>query len=90
VTEEIDQSHVAWARNHFRMLVDGGTWALPSTGLIFSKRNGRLELIAKMPHSSAMPITKDELKEQQKRLFNETKRHFEAAGISVVDMTKEE
>lgn len=78
---------VEWSRNHFRMMADGGTWAVPRSGLIFQKHGTRLELTACMPHDPAMPITAAELHEQQLSEFRSIKRNFELAGVTVIDRT---
>ena len=75
---------VAWCRRLFERLNDGGTWAIPRSGLVFTKRGGVFVLTAEMPHDPAMPITEAELREQQADEFRETRRHFEEAGILVV------
>ena len=79
--------HVHWSRNMFDSIAEGGTWGLPSCGLVFSKRAGKLILIAQMPHDPAMPITARELLAQQQAMFDNCKAHFEAAGIPVIRST---
>ena len=80
VTDEM----VEWSRRHFATMADGGTWAVPRSGMIFQKRNNSLVLTARMPHDPNMPITAEELDAQQKREYANIKRHFEAAGITVL------
>ncbi len=87
--DNCNPSHVAWSKRHFAMMRDGGSWALPSSGLIFMKRKERLELVARMPHDPAMPMSAAELRELQDTVFEDTKVHFGAAGIFVIDMSKE-
>jgi hypothetical protein len=82
-----DTAHVEWSRQRFRTLADGGSWGVPRSGLIFTKRGDRLELTARMPHDPAMPITPLRLRRQQQHEFLNIKRHFAAAGIAVVDLT---
>jgi hypothetical protein len=60
---------------------------VPRSGLIFTKRGNTLALTARMPHIPAMPITADELREQQDSDFEGTKLHFGAAGVTVTDET---
>jgi hypothetical protein len=83
----VNQAHIDWSRNHFEMIADGGTWGIPRSGLIFTKRGRTFELTARMPHDPAMPITVDELREQQARELADVIEHFGAAGIAVVDKT---
>jgi hypothetical protein len=83
----LNPEHVEWSRNHFRTIANGGAWGLPRSGLIFTKRGNTLVLTARMPHDPAMPITAEQLIEQQDSDFEGTKLHFGAAGITVVDET---
>ena len=85
---DLDPLHVAWCRNHFRiMMTEGGTWGVPRSGLMFRRQGNRLELIARMPHHPDMPCSPAQLHEQQQSEFDNTKLHFEAAGVNVVDRT---
>jgi hypothetical protein len=88
--DNLDPAHVEWSRQQFRILADGGSWAVPRSGMIFVKRGKRLELAVCMPHDPAMPCSKEELREQQRNEFKNIKRYFKAAGIDVVDVSKEE
>ena len=81
---------IAWSRNHFRMMGDGGSWAVPRSGLIFTKRGERLELTARLPYDPAMPMSKTEMREYQENDFECIKRNFGAAGITVVNAIKPE
>jgi hypothetical protein len=87
MSKPLNPAHVEWSRQHFRTIAEGCTWGVPRSGLIFTKRGGRLELTARMPHHPAMPVTPLKLKRQQRHEFLNVKRHFEAAGIPVVDLT---
>ena len=75
---------INWSRMHFASMKDGGTWAVPRSGMIFQKKGNTLILTARMPHDPSMAITVDELDEQQHREYANIKRHFEAAGITVI------
>lgn len=79
----LDEFSLAWDRNHFQSLAEGGTWGVPRSGLVFTKRHGKLILTATMPHDPSMPMTAKQLKEYQKADFDGIKRSFEAAGIPV-------
>lgn len=85
-----DPSAVAWSKNHFRMMKDGGAWAVPRSGLIFTKRGERLELTARLPYDPAMPMSQTEMREYQESDFECIKRNFGAAGIAVVNTIKPE
>lgn len=69
----MEQDHVAWCKNLWNMLNEGGTWTIPRSGLIFMKHDGALHMIG------AIEPGVDALAD-----FEATKEHFEAAGIEVV------
>lgn len=79
----MDRAHIDWSRQHFDMLAEGAVWGVPRSGLVFQKRDGALVLIESMPWMDGMPITEEELTEQQESEYQSIKRHFEAAGITV-------
>ena len=85
----LNPAHVEWSRNQFRIMANGGTWAVPRSGLIFNRRGDTLVLTARMPHDPTMPCSAQELSEQQQGDVDSIKRHFEAAGITVCDETPE-
>jgi hypothetical protein len=82
----IDPAYVEWCRQHFASIREGGIWAIPRSGLIFTKRAGRLVLTAAMPWNPAMEgtITAEELRAQQYEEFEGNRQHFAAAGIEVI------
>lgn len=82
--DNLNPAHVEWSRQHFRMMRDGGVWAVPRNGMIFTKRGAELVLTARMPHDPAMPITAAQLDEQQRSEFDGIKQHFGAAGVKVL------
>jgi hypothetical protein len=59
--DNCDPAHVQWSRNLFAGLSDGGVWAVPRCGLLFTKRGNELHLTARMPHDPKMPISASEL-----------------------------
>jgi hypothetical protein len=75
--------HIKWSRELFERIAEGGVWGIPRSGLVFNRRGNVLVLVARMPHVPQMPISVEQLDEQQKREFADVKRHFEAAGIKV-------
>lgn len=85
---QLNPEHVAWSRQLFNTLSDGGAWAIPRSGLIFNRRGSTLALVASMPHEPSMPLTAAQLLDQQQRDFNGVKDHFGAAGVTVTDERK--
>jgi hypothetical protein len=81
----LDPAHVAWCRQHFAMMADGGTWAIPRSGMIFNKRGNTLVLAVVMPHMNGMPCTPEELIAQQRDEFENCREHFAAAGVTVIN-----
>jgi hypothetical protein len=79
----IETNHVEWCKAQFRMLADGGVWAIPRSGVVFQRRGDELHLHEVMPWSAGMPISAAQLKEQQDGEFEAVRIHFEAAGIQV-------
>lgn len=82
----IDPAYVAWCRQHFAMMAEGGVWAVPRSGVVFRKREGRLVLDARMPWDPAMAslASADELHDQQEGEYQTVRLHFAEAGIEVV------
>lgn len=87
MSDKLDQRHVEWSLRHFQMLAEGGAWAVPRSGLIYTKRDGRLVLTAIMPFDKEMPISAQLCKQQQSEIDG-IKLHFEAAGVPVDDDLK--
>jgi len=78
------QDYANWCRNLINSLNDGGRWAVPRSGLIFQKRGPHtLVLVNQMPHDPDMPITAEELLEQQETDFRLIRTQFAIAGVSV-------
>ena len=75
---------VLWCRALHASLVEGGVWGAPRSGLLFRKEGDRLVLTARMPYDPEMPITEDELHEQQDGELESIRSRFELAGIDVV------
>lgn len=88
--DNLDPAHVQWSRNLFNSLSEGGTWAIPRSGLIFVRHGEELHLTARMPHDPAMPCTREQLQEQQDADFNGVKDNFGAAGVTVADKSVKE
>ena len=91
----IKPSDIIWSRNTFNSLKDGGTWAIPRSGLIFKRVGDHLEIYAVLPWISEMdaavlrgadiPASPEELKGYQRDDFVCIQRNFNAAGIEVTD-----
>ena len=79
------REYQAWCRWMFELLNDGGEWAVPRSGLIFTKRADKFVLTAEMPWMPEMTgtITREQLREQQDTEFASIRDHFAAAGITV-------
>lgn len=78
--------HADWCRNLFATIREGGVWMVPRSGMIFTKRAGRLVLTAEMPYMPEMEgrLTAEQLREQQAGEFETIREHFRVAGIEVV------
>ncbi len=74
---------ISWCRRQFAMLVDGGVWGVPRSGLVFTRRDRALVLTAIMPHEPTMPLSPCQLRRYQARDYADIRRHFQAAGIPV-------
>lgn len=70
---------IAWSRQMFATLADGGIWALPRSGLVFRKDGKALVLQAKLPGD--FPVDQEED-------FECIKRHFADIGVPVRKETK--
>jgi hypothetical protein len=78
-----EADEVAWSHDLFHKLAPGGTWAVPRSGMIFEKRGDALVLVAQMPHVPEMPITAEQLAEQQQSDFDSIADRFGKAGVTV-------
>jgi hypothetical protein len=76
--------HIQWCSNMFAMLNEGGTWAVPRSGLIFQKRNGEFVLDKQMPWQPDLPGTPEDWAAFQADDFSAIREHFGAAGVKVV------
>jgi hypothetical protein len=85
MSERIETDFISWSQAHFNMLADGGTWAIPRSGLIFQRRGARLVLVTRMPWDESMGITAERLLKYQVEEYEAVKLNCEKAGIPVVD-----
>ena len=79
-----------WCLQMWRMLRDGGTWAVPRSGLIFQKRSGKLVLIQALPWMPGMADEEgyaltdaDDLLLYQRNDYETIKFYFNEAKIEV-------
>jgi hypothetical protein len=77
-----------WCQKLFSVMAEGGTWAVPRSGLIFQKRQGKLICTIRMPHDPKMPCSAAELKRQQDGDVRVIGEHFAAINVSVEDQSK--
>lgn len=84
----MDPKHIAWSRGIFDGLrPDGGVWAVPRSGLIFTRRGESLILTARLPWSSSMSIPQADLEALQSGDYDAIALHMLAAGVPVSDST---
>ena len=83
----MNPAHIEWSRGVFNALHDGGVWAVPRSGLIFTKRGRMFVLTSRMPWAPVMPMPRDELETMQKADFEMISLHMLAAGVPVSDST---
>lgn len=91
--DEPRPEHVAWCRNQIDMLKLGGIWAIPRSGLVFTKTGAdEFTLTARMPWMPEMEevITAEQLAEQQQDEYELNRRYFAAAGVTMIDATTPE
>lgn len=79
----MDREHIEWSRRHFAMMKDGGVWGVPRSGLVFQRQGDELVLMTRMPHEEGMPVTPEQLAEQQRSDIAIITAHFGAAGVTV-------
>jgi hypothetical protein len=84
-SDPLSEESKRWSQNHFATMIEGGSWGVPRSGLIFQKRGNKLICILRMPHDPKMPLTAEQLKEQQDTELRGIRKSFEAIGVTVVD-----
>lgn len=85
MTNQVKDEHVEWSKNLFNNLKEGGVWAVPRSGLMFTKTNGSFALTKLMPWDPLMSFGKNELTKYQQEDYAIIAKHMRAAGISVTD-----
>jgi hypothetical protein len=83
----MSQSYVAWSKHLFSTIKEGGTWAVPRSGLIFKKSSGSFILTNRMPWESGMSVGFKEFDNYQKEDYRLIAKHMKEAGIPVTDDT---
>ncbi len=90
----VNDEEVKWSRNHFDRIKIGGIWAVPRSGLIFTKKDEQtFELTAVMPYLDEMktaaadgrdvPESKEDLVAYQRDDFDAIAKRFNRAGITM-------
>lgn len=83
-----NQSYVEWSRQHFRSMKIGGVWAVPRSGLVFTRTGETtLALTEVMPHVADMPMTPRELFDYQAGDFQAIQGYMKLAGVTCHDTT---
>ena len=65
------------------MMKEGAVWAIPRSGLIFQRKGNALVLISEMPHMPEMPISPQQLREQQAGDIPTVHEYFQPAGVAI-------
>jgi len=92
--ETIPQADIDWSRAQFNRMKIGGVWAVPRSGLLFTRiGENHLQLTDRMPFAEEMaqlakegmdiPATAEELRAYQEEDYACIKSRFVAAGIEV-------
>ena len=72
-----------WCRQMWALLSEGGTWGVPRSGLVFVKLDGELVEVARMPWTTNMPCTEEQLRHQQQGDFEEIRAQFQRIVVNV-------
>lgn len=82
--KKIQAANAEWCRKLFDSLNDGGRWAVPRSGLVFERRGTNMVLVDRMKPKGDSKLAKLDYQDAD---YVDTKRHFEAIGISISDET---
>ncbi len=90
---ETTPADLAWCRQRFALMAEGGVWAVPRSGLVFTRRGGALVLTGRMPWTPelaqaaaeelAVPPNVEALRTYQDLDYDLIRSTFESAGIIV-------
>jgi hypothetical protein len=72
-----NEDFTAWCQQHFARLNEGGTWIVPRSNLVFTKRGDKLYLTERGPYTGY----------NQQEDLDLHRHHFGQAGIEIVDET---
>jgi hypothetical protein len=91
VESKIPMQEILWSRRMWQSVNDGGTWAIPRSGLMMERTPTGFSLVSVMPFTPEMataaaegrdvPKTAAELLAYQKYDFGFIQSRFEAAGL---------
>src|SRR5215469_2772959 len=94
----MNQNHITWCKTNHALIKEGGSWAVPRSGLIFKKTLVGYELTDLMPYTPELsqgfsdgkdvPPSPGKLLEYQRQDFNCIRQHHEAAGLTVTDPSR--
>lgn len=84
MTQKLKQSDIDWTKRQIEMLIIGGIWGVPRSGLMIQRTGqNEVQLTAALPHQEGMDITPEQLKAFQQDDWNLIRQHIEAAGFTV-------
>ena len=72
-----------WSWQTWNSIAQGGTWAVPRSGLVFQKQGTTLVLIARMPYQEGMPGNGGQWAEYQESDYDAIKREFAKINVTV-------
>lgn len=78
---EIKPEFIQWCKDQYELVSEHGTWAIPRSGLVFQKKEGKFVLVSKLPAIAS--DTKKEWEQLQEEDYQSIKEHFKAAGIEI-------
>lgn len=78
-----------FCENLWRMLLDGGHWGVPRSGLMYRKDEAAMQLVLfhRLPWEAEMPMTPEQLREQQDSDHAMNVEMFGMVGVTVIDAT---
>jgi hypothetical protein len=93
-----ETTNIAWCRDLFALLNEGGEWGVPRSGLVFTKRGPKLVLTKVLPYTPELeegykegldvPANAEDLLDYQRRDYEVISSYFLDAGILVESEVK--
>jgi hypothetical protein len=93
--ENIKPSNILWSKNQWGRIREGGTWAVPRSGLIFKRTKDGFDLLSIMPFLPELadaakagrdvPPDAEALWDCQRSDFQCIRKNFREAGLSITD-----